>query len=303
MKKIESLITFWLNNSKYLDEFKKYYDEHQRNKALGCNLKLIKEDFQNRGRTVLEDEMTGKIYIDDGMSKTTTGGKEVVKTGCYISSVDNGFFIELRCEYKGDVFTEPVYTMLNDFSGREYFTENLYIYDDLNSDHRQDVEKFVFLILDMMGGIQKYSSVFLIDELMEFYTKTDFIKEFLNLYDSISRKGETIRIKKNDIISIVEKCGYKGKYNGKERFCTVEKKFGNVTLGYNIAFAYDIVEFIPYGLEGDVCFFYSTSITVYIKMFIDKDIKALRYHSLGELELIISFMLKYLDVLGGYFIE
>ncbi len=303
MEKIKSIIKFWLKSSGFVEKYKKYYDGHPYKEGLVCAFEYIKDRFPKRGRTVIETDNENTYYVDNRMDNLSVSGSKMIKTGCFVSIINEGFYIVLQCEYESEKFTIPINDMLNSHIGYEYFSKSLYAYKLFEPQYINDTEDFLEIIFTMLSELQSYSSVYLCPQLYSFFTDTAFIDDFMKLYRSIPRDGYEIKVDKSTILTIVEKCGFIGKYYSKERFCRVEKQYGDVLLGYHIVFSYDLVNFIIYAKDEEQGLFFAPTIECYVDMFVNEKVKVLNFHSIEELQQIVSFMLSYIDVLGGYFIE
>lgn len=205
----------------------------------------------------------------------------------------------LYIEYGNEIYRKPLNQVLNEFLGEAYFTQNIFSINWRESDEIKS------LIVGSMGDIQEFSGLFLNMELYSFFTETNFINDYLKLNHEINNGTANMEInfsvKKDDILALASKFGYNGKYYSKERFCKVEKKIGNVILGYNISFSYNICTFIFYGRENDELLFFAPSVESYVKMFVKEKVKGIIFHSVDKLEKIFEFMLGYLDALASYF--
>lgn len=299
---IEKVVELWLTNSNFLSKYKNYYDAHHDNNGKEQHdVKYIRGELDHIGRLCNNTDDPDTYFVDNGMSCVNIRFRDMFKTGYFITANCNGYRIILHIEYCGKVYTKSVNQLLNEYLGKDYFTQNIF------SNNWRESDEIMSLIVSSMGDIQEFSGLILNKSLFLFFTETNFINEYLKLNHKINNgkiNGKTeFKIKKDEILSLVSKFGYEGKYYNKERFCKVEKKIGDIILGYNISFSYNICTFIFYGRKNDELMFLAPSIESFIKMFVKEKVYGLNYYSIDELRKIFKFMFGYLDVMALYFCD
>lgn len=297
---IPNVIQHFLKYSSFLKNFKEYYDSHHI-KSDKEQYDNIKEDFKKRGRTCTDTDKPNVFFVDNGMDRVSIRWDNMFKTGCYVEAGSNGCRFTLDVEYENEHLTKPLYDILNEYMGEEYFTDNIFSYN------WRDSFEFITLIMTLLSGIQKLSGIFFYKELYSFFEKSDFVPKYLDLSNKcklIEYTGYTkYKPGKEEILSIVSELGYEGEYNSKERFCRVTKEKNWLIIGYNIAFAYDTVTFIPFGKKDGKGLFAAPSMGALVQLFSNENVSGLSYQSYDELKLLISFMLGYLDALMACFEE
>lgn len=75
--------------------------------------------------------------------------------------------------------------------------------------------------------------------------KIDFVKRYTQLSNEFGNKNDTFEQYDNDeIIKIIEECGYKAKYIRSENFFKIKEKSHDFEFQFNIRLKYGICEFI-----------------------------------------------------------
>lgn len=303
---IQSVISFWLDKSKFLNEYKKYYDSHhikKRDKECDC------ESIWNRLTNLLEHtgiDENDTYYVDSGFDRSPLF-YDIFKVGYYITANNNGFRLVLSVEYKGEKYTAPINDILNNHIKSDYFNDNIFAYDERIFDENvsTDSMKLGDIILSSMAVLQKYSGMYINKQMYSFFTETKFIEEFIELSRICDRNEKLCNTyykpDKKDVLDILSECGYDGKYHHKENFYNIEKHSADITIGYNIWIKSGIIICIPYGIKGNEGIFFAPSMESFIMLFSNEKIVPLRCYSLDELKTCLSFMIKYLDILTSFF--
>lgn len=297
---IPNVIQHFLKYSSFLKDFKAYYDSHHI-KGDKEQYDNIKEDLKDRGRICTDTDAPNVFFVDNGMKSVNIRWDKMVSTGCYVEASNLGYRFTLKVEYENECLVRPLYDILNEYMGEEYFTDNIFSYN------WRDSFEFTTLILTLLSGIQKLSGIFFYKELYSFFVKSDFVEKYLDFSNKcklIEYTGYTkYKPGKEEILKLLSELGYEGKYNSKERFCRVTKEKNGLIIGFNIAFAYDCVTFIPFGKRDGIGLFAAPSMGALVQLFSSENVCGLSYQSYDELKLLISFMLGYLDALMACFEE
>lgn len=296
METINNIINFWLQNGRYIEKFKKYYDNHPKqffDDGKEPIFDFIKDRLNVSKKPIYSDDHN-RVYFDYSESVAYI---EKAKAGCYITSVEGGkgIDVEITVEYNGSRFQKHINDIFNEHLGETYFTDKLY-------QDRCDYFSLYNLILDTLRDIELCSRVYLCKPMYRFYTETNFVRDFVEItHNQVDVR--TVRPLKADGVPVIEECGYTAKYNSRERFFNAEKKFGKTVIGYNFAFLDNMLESINYAYTDKQKHFSSTALEIYVQLFVSEQVNRLRVNTVREFQLLMYFILGYTDKLGEFFME
>ncbi len=222
--------------------------------------------------------------------KLTVGYKVHIK--------DNEFNFSLIINNNDTCFEAPVNDIINEYLGSIRFTGGIIIWD-------YEELKNVFKIMSIGANFLRH---YIVDmsctEYYDFLIKTDFLKEYEYLNISCSRSDTYVKSSRKSILSLLEKYdGFSVNYYSNDHFYEIKKAMGEVEIGYNVEISQkNLINFIIWGRRNNESIFGEPSVEILVKNHgSGHKLNSLQFQSIEELKNIFDFMLKYLDVLAGFF--
>lgn len=282
--------------------FIKEYEEYYNKESNIIEKQFTKEDIKNaagisRGFFASIKVFPEYVYL---YTKALTNKiyDENLTIGYKINIKGNEFTFTLSVKNDDTDFKIPINDILNEYTGRITFTRGVIIRD---SDELKKVFK------SMCIGAN-YLRHYIVDmscaEYYDFLINTDFLKEYEHLNTSCSRNNTYFKLDRKSILSLLEQYnGFSVKYCSDDSFYKIKKSMGNVKIGYNIEIRYNtLINFIIWGFRNNKLIFSEPSVDILVQNHgSGHKLQRLQFHSVKELKNIFDFMLKYLDVLAGFF--
>lgn len=198
----------------------------------------------------------------------------------------------------GTSFKAPINDILNKYSGSKKFTRGIIVRD------RGELKKVFKSMCIGANYLRHYIVDMSCAEYYDLLTKTDFLKNYEHLNISCNRNDTYFKSDKKTVLSLLEQYDdFSVKYCSSDSFYEIKKSIGEVEIGYNVEIKYKtLINFIIWGRRNNELIFAEPSVDILVKNHgSGHKLHCLQFHSADELKKIFDFMLKYLDVLAGFF--
>ena len=263
---------------------------------------ITEEDIKNAAGVshgyFSEIEMFPKYVCLYTKSLTCIVYDEKLTVGYEVHIKDNEFTFVLIVNNNGTCFKAPVNDILNEYSKSERFTRGIIVRDG------NEIKKVFKSMCIGANYLRHYIVDMSCAEYYDFLTKTDFLKDYEYLNISCNRNDTYFKSDKKSVLSLLKQYdGFSVKYCSSDSYYEIKKSIGEVEIGYNVEINYrTLINFIIWGRRNNELIFAEPSVDILVKNHgSGHKLRCLQFQSIEELKGILDFMLKYLDVLAGFF--
>ena len=315
---IKSAINTWLtecgdydgilkDNSKFMGILREYMNFYN-SESTGTEIPFTEKELKDaaHGEVAYLYDSSAEILPDGMRLCLNTISNMMYEKFTYLSYeikiIGNEFKFDITVDNSkiknGGVFRASVNDIFNDFIGEEKFTRGIVIRDF-------DELKRVFAVMSFgLFGLSQFIVGLYPAEYLDFLKNTDFLEKYEQMNLLCNRDASTYqKDEKRSVRKMLEKYdGVTVKYYSADKFYKVSKTFGNYVVSLEVEIRYKSLLSFCMGIRLNGELLYVSTANNWVEKYgSGKHLHSLQFQSTEELQNMIDFMMKYLDIFASYY--